>query len=67
MKPPFLADQNIDPDLLLGLIRVSAEIDVVRVQEAEPSQLPAARVIGGKHGWGALLQPVDVRAPRFAP
>ncbi len=31
MKPRFLADENIDRDLLLGLIRVNAEIDVIRV------------------------------------
>lgn len=33
MTPRFLADENIDPDLVLGLRRVHAEIDVVRVQD----------------------------------
>ena len=33
MSPPFLADENIDPDLVLGLQRRVDGIDVVRVQE----------------------------------
>lgn len=33
MNPRFLADENIDPDLVLGLIRANARIDVIRVQD----------------------------------
>lgn len=33
MNPRFLADENIDPDLVLGLKRRVDGIDIVRVQE----------------------------------
>lgn len=33
MTPRFLADENIDPDLVLGLMRRVEGIDIVRVQE----------------------------------
>jgi predicted nuclease of predicted toxin-antitoxin system len=33
VSPRFLADENIDPDLVLGLQRRADGIDIVRVQE----------------------------------
>lgn len=33
MSPRFLADENIDPDLVLGLRRRVDDIDIVRVQD----------------------------------
>ena len=33
MSPRFLADENIDSDLILGLRRTVDDIDVVRVQD----------------------------------
>lgn len=33
MTPRFLADQNIDPDLVLGLRRRVDDIDILRVQD----------------------------------
>lgn len=33
MKPRFLADENIDPDLVLGLRRQDDDVDIVRVQD----------------------------------
>lgn len=35
MSPRFLADENIDPDLVLGLRRVGDDIDIVRVQDVD--------------------------------
>ena len=33
MTPRFLADENIDPDLVMGLRRRADDIDIVRVQD----------------------------------
>lgn len=33
MTPRFLADENIDPDLVLGLRRRADDIDILRVQD----------------------------------
>jgi len=33
VSPQFLADENIDQDLVLGLKRRICEIDIVRVQD----------------------------------
>jgi predicted nuclease of predicted toxin-antitoxin system len=33
VSPRFLADENIDPDLVLGLRRRVENIDIVRVQD----------------------------------
>ena len=33
MSPRFLADENIEPDLVLGLKRRIEGIDIVRVQD----------------------------------
>lgn len=34
MTPRFLADENIDPDLVLGLRRRVDDVDIVRAQDA---------------------------------
>ncbi len=33
MNPRFLADANVDPDLVLGLRRCIDDIDIARVQD----------------------------------
>ena len=33
MTPRFLADENIDPDLVAGLQRRVGDVDIVRVQD----------------------------------
>ncbi|WP_415142298.1 DUF5615 family PIN-like protein [Nocardioides sp.] len=33
MSPRFLADENIDPDVVLGLRRRVDDVDIVRVQD----------------------------------
>lgn len=67
MSPRFLADENIDPDLVLGLKRRVSGIDIVRVQEVGLRTLDDPTILRWAAGDGRVLVSRDVKTiPTFA-
>jgi predicted nuclease of predicted toxin-antitoxin system len=60
VTPRFLADENIDPDLVLGLLRVNAEIDVVRVQDVGLRSADDRTILEWAASEGRLLLTHDI-------
>ena len=64
MSPRFLADENVEPDLVLGLKRRVEGIDIVRVQGRDIKTVPTfahARVVAG-----AIFLPIE-KPPAIGP
>lgn len=67
MTPRFLADENIDPDLVLGLRRKTDGIDIVRVQEVGLRTYGDAAILQWSANEGRILVTHDLRTiPGFA-
>ena len=64
MSPRFLADENVEPDLVLGLKRRVEGIDIARVQDRDIKTVPTfahARVVAG-----AIFLPIE-KPPAIGP
>lgn len=67
MSPRFLADENIDPALVLGLKRRVDGIDIVRVQEVGLRTLDDPTILQWTADEGRVLISKDVKTlPTFA-
>lgn len=67
MSPRFLADENIDPDLVLGLQRRVDGIDIVRVQEVGLRTLDDPTILQWAADEGRVLITRDIKTiPGFA-
>ncbi len=66
MSPRFLADENIDPDLVLGLQRRVDGIDIVRVQEVGLRALDDPTILQWAADEGRVLITRDIKTPGFA-
>lgn len=67
MSPRFLADENIDPDLVLGLRRRVDDIDIVRVQDVELRTLGDPEILEWAANEDRILVSHDFKTiPRFA-
>ena len=67
MTPRFLADENIDPDLVAGLQRRVSDVDVVRVQEVGLRALGDAEILQWAADQGRILINHDLKTiPGFA-
>ena len=67
MSPRFLADENIDSDLVLGLKRRTGGIDIVRVQEVGRRTLDDPTVLQWAADEGRVLISRDIKTiPTFA-
>jgi predicted nuclease of predicted toxin-antitoxin system len=63
----FLADENIDPDLVLGLKRRVDGIDIVRVQEVGLRSVDDPTVLQWAADEGRVLISRDIKTiPSFA-
>jgi predicted nuclease of predicted toxin-antitoxin system len=67
VRPKFLADENIDSDLVVGLRRRLDDIDVVRVQEVGLRTVGDAAILQWAADQGRVLISHDLRTiPAFA-
>lgn len=67
MRPLFLADENIDADLVHGLTRRVEGIDIVRVQDVGLRTLDDPTVLRWAAAEGRILISRDIRTiPGFA-
>ncbi len=67
MSPRFLADENVDPDLVSGLQRRIGEVDVVRVQDVGLRTADDSEVLQWAADQGRVLITHDLKTmPRFA-
>lgn len=67
MSPRFLADENIDGDLVLGLKRRVGGIDIVRVQEVGLLTLDDPTILQWAADEGRVLISRDIKTiPTFA-
>lgn len=67
MTPRFLADENVDSDLVLGLKRRMDGIDIVRVQEVGLRTLDDPTVLRWEADAGRILISRDIKTiPTFA-
>lgn len=67
MSPRFLADENIDPDLVLGLQRRVDGIDIVRVQDVGLRTLDDPTILQWAADEGRVLISRDIKTiPTFA-
>lgn len=67
MSPRFLADENIDSDLVLGLKRRIAGIDIVRVQDVGLRSSDDPTILEWAAGEGRVLISRDIQTiPPFA-
>lgn len=67
MSPRFLADENIDPDLVLGLKRRIGGIDIVRVQDVGLRTLDDPTILQWAADEGRVLISRDIKTiPTFA-
>ena len=55
MSPSFLADENIDRDIIRGIMRVLPELDIFRAQEMELSGMPNPAVLEAAAQNGMVL------------
>lgn len=61
MTPRFLADENIDPDLVLGLRRRVDDIDIVRVQDVGLRTLDDPEILQWAAHDGRILISHDLK------
>ncbi|HET7328197.1 MAG TPA: DUF5615 family PIN-like protein [Nocardioidaceae bacterium] len=67
MSPRFLADENIDPDLVSGLQRQVGEVNVVRVQDVGLRTADDPEILQWAADQGRVLITHDLKTmPRFA-
>ncbi|MBN9610182.1 MAG: DUF5615 family PIN-like protein [Actinobacteria bacterium] len=67
MSPRFLADENIDSDLVLGLRRRVDDIDVLRVQDVGLRTVSDPEILQWRADEGRILISHDLKTiPRFA-
>lgn len=67
MSPHFLADENIDLDLVLGLRRRIDDIDIVRVQDVGLRTLSDPEILQWAADQGRILISHDLKTvPGFA-
>lgn len=67
MSPRFLADENVDPDLVLGLKRRVEGIDIVRVQDVGLRTLDDPAILQWAADEGRVLISRDIKTiPTFA-
>lgn len=67
MTPRFLADENVDSDLVLGLKRRTKGIDLVRVQDVGLRTLDDSTVLRWAANEGRILVSRDIKTiPTFA-
>ncbi len=67
MNPRFLADENIDPDLVLGLRRRVEDVDIVRVQDVGLRTLGDPEILQWASDQDRILISHDFRTiPGFA-
>jgi len=67
VTPRFLADENIDQDIVLGLRRRVKHVDIVRVQEVGLRTLDDPAVLQWAADHGRVLITRDIRTmPTFA-
>ena len=67
MTPRFLADENIDPDLVLGLRRRADDIDIVRVQDVGLRTLGDPEILQWAADEHRIVISHDIKTlPRFA-
>jgi predicted nuclease of predicted toxin-antitoxin system len=67
VSPRFLADENIDPDLVLGLQRRVEGIDIVRVQEVGLRTIDDPTLLGWAARENRILISRDIKTiPDFA-
>lgn len=67
MRPRFLADENIDPDVVLGLRRRFEQTDIVRVQDVGLRTLDDPEILRWAADENRILITHDFRTvPRFA-
>lgn len=66
MSPRFLADENVDADLVMGLRRRVDDIDIVRVQDVGLRTLSDPEILAWAADHGRILISHDLRTiPRF--
>jgi predicted nuclease of predicted toxin-antitoxin system len=67
VSPRFLADENIDPDLVLGLRRRVEGIDILRVQDVGLRTVDDAEILQWAADEGRILISHDLKTiPGFA-
>lgn len=67
MTPRFLADENIDPDLVLGLRRRVDDIDILRVQDVGLRTVGDPEILQWAADEGRILISHDLKTiPGFA-
>ena len=67
MTPRFLADENIDPDLVLGLRRKVDDVDIARVQDVGLRTLNDPEILQWAADQGRILISHDLKTmPGFA-
>lgn len=67
MTPRFLADENIDPDLVLGLRRRVDDIDILRLQDVGLRTVDDPEILQWAADEGRILISHDLRTiPGFA-
>ena len=67
MTPRFLADENIDPDLVLGLRRRVDDVDIVRAQDAGLRTVDDPEILQWAADDGRILISHDLKTmPGFA-
>ena len=67
MSPRFLADENVDPDLVLGLKGRVEGIDIVRVEDAGRRTLDDPAILQWAADYGRVLISRDIKTiPTFA-
>lgn len=67
MRPRFLADENVDPDLVLGLRRRVDDIDIVRVQDVGLRTVDDPEILQWAANAGRILISHDIKTmPGFA-
>lgn len=67
MNPRFLADENVDPDLVLGLRRRVDDLDIVRVQDVGLRTVDDPTILQWAADEGRILISHDIKTvPGFA-
>ncbi|MGL5809177.1 MAG: DUF5615 family PIN-like protein [Nocardioides sp.] len=67
MTPRFLADENIDPDLVLGLRRRVESVDIVRMQDVGLRTMDDPEILQWAAHEGRILISHDIKTmPGFA-
>ncbi|MCA0323777.1 MAG: DUF5615 family PIN-like protein [Actinobacteria bacterium] len=67
MTPQFLADENIDPDLVVGITRASQDVDILRVQDVGLRTQDDSAILDWAARNGRILLTHDISTmPDFA-